>query len=81
MSIDATASGLQIMTVLSGCKNTAKLVNCIDPNKRYDIYSEVVKLMNKQLKKPNQVSRPIIKDVVMTHYYNSKAKPKLLLTD
>ena len=81
MSIDATASGLQIMAILSGCKKTAKLVNCIDPHKRYDIYSEVVKLMNKQLKKPNKVSRPIIKEVVMTHYYNSKAKPKLLLTD
>jgi len=79
MSIDATASGLQIMAVLSGCKQTAKFVNCIDPNKRYDLYTEVADLMNQKLTSP--LPRKIVKEVAMTHYYNSRAKPKALLSD
>jgi len=78
MSLDATSSGLQIMAVISGCKQTAKLVNCIDPNIRYDIYTEVAKMMNQHLSKP--ISRKIVKQVAMTHFYNSKATPKALLS-
>ena len=78
MSLDATSSGIQIMAVLSGCKKTAKLVNCIDPNVRYDLYTEITEMMNKKLSKP--VSRKIIKQVAMTHFYNSRATPKALLS-
>ena len=79
MSLDATCSGLQIMAALSGCKKTAKLVNCIDPDTRYDAYTEVADLMNSKLSSP--VPRKITKQVVMTHYYNSKATPKALLAE
>ena len=79
MSIDATSSGIQIMALLSGCKQTAKLVNCIDPNIRYDLYTKVADLMNQKLSKP--VPRSIVKQCTMTHYYNSKATPKGLLTE
>ena len=79
MSADATSSGVQIMAVLSGCKSTAKLTNCIDPTKRYDLYTEVSTLMNAELTKP--VPRAIIKACTMTHYYNSKATPKALLSE
>jgi hypothetical protein len=78
MSVDATSSGIQIMAALSGCKQTAKLVNMIDSTTRYDVYTEVADLMNKQLSKP--VPRKIAKQVVMTHFYNSKATPKALLS-
>jgi len=78
MSIDATSSGIQIMAVLSGCKKTAKLVNCIDSTTRYDLYTEIVEMMNKQLSKP--VTRKVIKQVAMTHFYNSRATPKALLS-
>tara|TARA_R100001530_G_scaffold33034_1_gene25964 strand:+ start:936 stop:2684 length:1749 start_codon:yes stop_codon:yes gene_type:complete len=78
MSLDATSSGIQIMAVLSGCKETAKLVNCIDPNTRYDLYTEIAEMMNQKLSKP--VSRKVIKQVAMTHFYNSKATPKALLS-
>ena len=78
MSLDATSSGLQIMAVISGCKETAKLVNCIDPGKRYYIYTEVADLMNKHTSKP--IPRVIAKEVTMTHFYNSKAQPKSLLS-
>lgn len=79
MSIDATASGIQVMAVLSGCRETAKYVNCVDPTKRYDLYTEVANMMNKKLSKP--LPRKIVKQVAMTHYYNSRATPKALLSD
>jgi hypothetical protein len=66
------------MAVISGCKKTAKLVNCIDSTTRYDLYTEIVKMMNQKLSKP--VSRKIIKQVAMTHFYNSRATPKALLS-
>ena len=78
MSVDATSSGIQIMAAISGCKQTAKLVNMIDSTTRYDVYTEVADLMNKQLPKP--VPRKIAKQVIMTHFYNSKATPKALLS-
>jgi hypothetical protein len=78
MTLDATSSGIQIMAILSGCKETAKFVNCIDPTKRYDLYNEVTELMNQQLTKP--VTRKAIKEATMTHYYNSLATPKALLS-
>ena len=79
MSIDATSSGIQMMAILSGCKQTAKLVNCINPNIRYDLYTVVADLMNQKLAKP--VPRSIVKQCTMTHYYNSKATPKGLLSE
>ena len=79
MSIDATSSGIQIMAVISGCRETAKYVNCINPNVRYDLYTEVAKMMNKKLKE--RLPRPIVKEVTMTHFYNSEAEPKKLLTE
>ena len=78
MSLDATSSGIQIMAVISGCRETAKYVNCINPNVRYDLYTEVAKMMNKKLKK--SVPRKIIKEVTMTHFYNSEAWPRKLLS-
>jgi DNA-directed RNA polymerase len=78
MSLDATSSGIQIMAALSGCKKTAQLTNMIDPTKRYDIYAEIMNAMNAKLSKP--VPRNIVKQVAMTHFYNSKATPKALLS-
>ena len=79
MSLDATSSGLQIMAAISGCKKTSLLVNCIDSTKRYDVYGEVANLMNAQLSTP--IPRKIAKECVMTHFYNSKATPKVLLSE
>ena len=78
MSLDATSSGIQIMAVISGCRETAKYVNCINPNVRYDLYTEVAKMMNKELSA--RVPRKIVKEVTMTHFYNSEAWPKKLLS-
>ena len=79
MSLDATSSGIQIMAAISGCKQTAKLTNMMDPSKRYDVYTEVTDMMNAKLTKP--LYRKIVKQVTMTHFYNSKATPKALLSE
>jgi len=70
MFLDATASGLQIMAALSGCKKTARHVNMINTGKREDVYTEVATLMNKQVSVEHKVTRDLIKKPVMTHYYN-----------
>jgi hypothetical protein len=79
MSLDATSSGLQMMAAISGCKKTAKFVNCIDPDVRHDVYNEVANLVNAKLDIP--VPRAISKHCTMTHFYNSKATPKALLNE
>lgn len=79
MSLDATSSGLQVMAAVSGCKETAAMVNCIDPLVRRDVYTEIADLMNSQLTKP--VPRAVSKQAAMTHFYNSKATPKALLSE
>ena len=76
MSIDATASGLQIMSALSGCKVTAKACNMINTGKREDIYQFVADKMNTILKAINKVTRKDVKKPVMTTFYNSEANPK-----
>lgn len=76
MGLDATASGLQIMAVMSGCKQTAKNVNLTDTGKREDVYGMVADEMNRL---PGiTVDRKLIKKPVMTTFYGSKAQPKNL---
>ncbi len=67
------------MAAVSGCKKTAELVNCINPNVRHDVYTEVADMMNDKLVTP--VPRKISKQCLMTHMYNSKATPKNLLSE
>ncbi len=71
MGVDATASGLQIMAALSGCKQTAKNCNLVNNTQRVDIYSEVADQMNNLLSSDEKVTRTLVKKPVMTHYYNS----------
>lgn len=68
MSLDATASGLQIMACLTGCKYTAQEVNLLNTGKRENIYQKVADKMELPL--------DVVKKPVMTHYYNSKRQPE-----
>jgi len=77
MFLDATASGLQIMAALSGCKKTARHVNMVNTGKREDVYIEVGESMNKMLSPLEHVHRNIIKLPLMTHYYNKSKQPSL----
>lgn len=68
--LDATASGQQIMACLIGCPTTAANVNLVNTGKREDVYQKVTDIMDMGF------MRKEVKYPIMTHYYNSKAKPK-----
>jgi DNA-directed RNA polymerase len=76
MELDATSSGIQLMSVLSGCKISAKTCNLVRTGKREDIYTFLVDKMNKKLVGKDLVNRKKIKKPLMTKFYNSEAVPK-----
>ncbi|AJF40676.1 RNA polymerase [Vibrio phage phi 1] len=49
IGLDATASGLQILSILSGCVTTGSQVGLVIPNKRCDVYTSLANYMNEYL--------------------------------
>jgi len=80
MGMDATASGLQIMAVLSGCIKTARACNLVNTGKRENAYALVAEKMNVKLPIHEFVGPKQVKKPTMTHFYNSIAKPRELLS-
>lgn len=76
VGVDASCSGIQIMSALTGCVAGATATNLVDPNKRADAYTECTALMNEILGSSLQVNRKDAKQSLMTVMYGSKAKPK-----
>ncbi len=76
MGLDATASGLQIMGVLSGCVETAKCTNLVNTGHREDVYEDIAQEM--QRLGCSNIDRSIVKKPVMTVFYGSKAQPKAI---
>ncbi len=72
MGMDATASGIQIMAVLTGCIKTAMAVNLIDTGAREDVYQFGADTMTKF---GVPMDKETIKKPIMTHFYGSRAKP------
>lgn len=77
MFLDGTASGLQVMAALSGCRKTAAAVNMIDTGDREDVYITVAAAMNELLPPQEHVSKNDIKKPLMTHYYNKSRQDTL----
>lgn len=75
VGLDACASGITILGILSGCETTAKNTGVIG-KKRMDFYKECTEAMNELLVDDVVVSRADAKQATMTAYYGSKAKPK-----
>ena len=76
--MDATCSGIQIMSALSGCKSGAMATGMIDPSKPHDAYTEVTTAMNDHLTNHVTIDREDAKRSVMTTCYGSKKVPKEL---
>ena len=75
VSNDSTASGLQILSLLSNDEYTARLTNLTDNSKCYDIYSELTTDFFKKFEVDipmKAIRKNYIKPIIMTHYYNSK---------
>ena len=84
VGLDATCSGMSIMSVLTKCYNGCLATNLIDPNVRNDAYTMVTdaaseKLwegVNQLVNPTNKVSRADAKDATMTALYGSQATPR-----
>lgn len=77
VALDSCASGLQLMSVLTGCESGAYMTGLVDPNKRMDAYTLVTAYMNDLLGKDSvTVSRKDAKQGVMCSLYGSTATPK-----
>ena len=76
ISLDATASGAQILALLAGCERSALLSNVIDSGDRLDFYAEITKLINQYADQDVKISRKDAKDAIMPSFYGSTKAPK-----
>ena len=76
VGLDATCSGMQIMSAMTGCIAGATATGLVNPNKRADAYTIVTETMNQQAGILVKVPRSDAKSAVMTSLYGSKAEPK-----
>jgi hypothetical protein len=81
VGVDATCSGIQIMSVLTGCVAGATATGLVNPDERADAYSLATQEMNKILAAEGlsvDISRKDAKQAIMTSFYGSKEQPKLI---
>lgn len=79
VGVDATCSGIQIMSVLTGCIAGAESTGLVNPNERADAYSKTTRVMNELLATQGlsvDVPRGDAKTALMTSFYGSKRQPK-----
>lgn len=74
MGLDATASGIQIMACLIGCKTTAAAVNLVNTGKREDVYQSIANAMTKI--GIMGLTKEVVKRPIMTYMYGSRAQPE-----
>lgn len=79
VGLDACASGIAILGIITGCHTTSS--NCgVIGQKRMDMYGECTKEMN-TLGVTFEASRTEVKSAQMPHFYGSKARPKEVFGD
>ena len=66
--IDATSSGIQMLSILSRCEESAKACNLINTGMRRNAYAEVADRWGK--------TKDMVKKPVMTSFYGSKKVPE-----
>lgn len=76
VGVDGCCSGIQVMSVLTGCVEGAKSTGLIIPNHRADAYTATTTIMNEILGGALVVSRGDAKRSLMTSFYGSKKTPK-----
>lgn len=73
VSLDSTASFLQVISIIMHCEKSAEVCNLIDTGKREDIYSSVMNHMNNSY--GLSCTRDDIKYALMPYFYGSVAEP------
>ena len=76
VGVDGVCSGIQMMSVLTGCVAGARSTGLIDQNVRADAYTACTDAMTKLLGGAVNISRKDAKQSLMTSYYGSKKTPK-----
>jgi len=76
ISLDATASGLQLLACLTGCIDSARLCNVVSTGHREDAYTVIYKAMCDQLGTSTNIEREDCKYAIMTSLYSSTSVPK-----
>lgn len=76
ISLDATCSGLQILSVLTGDRSAATLCNVVSTGKREDAYITIYHYMVDELGEQGKISRDKTKNAILTSLYGSEAIPK-----
>lgn len=81
ISLDATASGLQILSCLTGDRKAASLCNVVNriengKPKRSDAYTVIYNEMLGTVGEQSRIKRDDCKQAIMTAFYGSEAKPK-----
>lgn len=77
--IDATASGISIMSLLARDLKGCRYTNLLEDENRYDIYTEVTKELMEFSTKPKSIermkkARAEVKKAVMIYFYNGRKK-------
>ena len=78
VGVDATCSGAQLMSVLTGCHTGAEATGLIDPNRRADLYTDCTTEMNLEPGIDVNVPRADIKQALMTVLYGSTRQPEII---
>lgn len=76
VAFDATASGMQILSCLTGDRQAASLCNVINTGRRVDGYTAIYLAMLEVLGEGGKIDRKDVKSAVMTSFYGSEAIPK-----
>ena len=76
ISLDATASGLQLLACLAGDRSAASICNVIDNGRRMDAYTSVYEEMCSRIGDNAKIDRKETKSALMKALYSSTAAPK-----
>ena len=64
ISLDATASGIQILACLTGCRKSALLCNVVDAGRRMDAYTALYSSMLVRVGESAKIERKDVKQAV-----------------
>ena len=78
VGLDAICSGIQIMSVLTGCIDGARATGLVDPDRRADAYTDVINIMRRFIPTLPDEERASVKLASVSMIYGSKAEPEAL---
>lgn len=81
VALDSVASGMQLMSVMTGCVEGCTITGLVDPDTRMDAYTEITKAMNSSNPGLEPINRSDIKQATMTGLYGSTAVPRRVFPD